>query len=186
MTTRRCGLPIALAAISYAVALTACDSSSPTNGSDVGPSGYGKLAGALAFARCMRSHGVPNFPSPQVTGNSIQILGSNPGISRQSPVFTSAQRSCERLLPAGIVPSQQHTARERAQMLRISQCMRSHGISGFPDPATSPPSSRTGYAAITSNGGAWLAIPDSIDVTAPAFQRAAGACNLGSVGGTAP
>ena len=65
-------------------------------------------------------------------------------------------------------------------MLHISQCMRAHGIPGFPDPTLSPPSSRAGYSAIRSNGVAWLAIPDSIDVRSPAFKQAAAACGFES------
>jgi hypothetical protein len=56
--------------------------------------------------------------------------------------------------------------------------MRAHGISGFPDPTLAPPSSRAGYSAIRSNGVAWLAIPDSIDVRSPAFEQAAGVCKF--------
>jgi hypothetical protein len=63
-------------------------------------------------------------------------------------------------------------------MLRISQCMRAHGISKFPDPTLSPPSKRAGYSEIRSNGVAWLAIPESIDVRSPAFKQAAAACKL--------
>jgi hypothetical protein len=182
---RQRALPIALAAVSCAVALAACGSSSPTKASG-GPTGQGKLAGALAFSRCMRSHGVPNFPDPHVSGNSIQILGGGPGIDQQSPASSSARQSCEHLLASGVASRQQQIARQQAQLLRISRCMRSHAIPGFPDPTTSPPSSRAGYSAITSNGGAWLAIPNSVDVTSPAFQRAAAACTLGPVGTTAP
>ena len=63
-------------------------------------------------------------------------------------------------------------------MLHISQCMRAQGISGFPDPTLGPPSNRAGYSAIRSNGVAWLAVPDSIDVRSPAFKQAAAACKL--------
>jgi hypothetical protein len=64
-------------------------------------------------------------------------------------------------------------------MRRLSQCMRADGISGFPDPTLSPPSDRSGYSSVTSNGIAWLAIPSSIDVRSPEFEQAAAACNLG-------
>ena len=173
-------LPIALAAIGCAVAIAACGSSNRNASSGSPTAGQGKLAGALAFAKCMRAHAVPDFPDPKVSGNSIQILGSSPGIDRQSPAFVAAQHACEHLLPAGAAPSQQQTARLKARFLTLARCMRAHGIPGFPDPTSSPPASRAGYSAITSNGGAWLAIPGSIDVTSPAFHRAASACKLGT------
>jgi hypothetical protein len=63
-------------------------------------------------------------------------------------------------------------------MLEVSACMRKHGISGFPDPTTSPPSNPAGYSGIIGNGGYYLAIPKSIDTNTPAFEQASAACNL--------
>jgi hypothetical protein len=57
--------------------------------------------------------------------------------------------------------------------------MRAQGLSGFPDPTLSAPRDRSGYAATVSNGVAWLAIPDSVDLRSPAFEQAAAACKLG-------
>jgi hypothetical protein len=152
-------------------------STNPTKGS-AGPTANGKFAASLSYSRCMRSHGVPNFPDPKQVGDDIQIPGSRSGMNPQSPVFESAQRSCRQLLPGG----GQHTHAEQqhalARMLHISQCMRAHDISEFPDPTPSPPSSRAGHSEIMSNGEAWLAIPNSIDVRSLAFERAAVACNL--------
>jgi hypothetical protein len=52
---------------------------------------------ALAMSRCMRSHGVPNFPDPTFGtgpggGGTVRIGG--PGIDPQSPAFQAAQRAC--------------------------------------------------------------------------------------------
>jgi hypothetical protein len=63
-------------------------------------------------------------------------------------------------------------------MLEVSVCMRKHGLSGFPDPTTSPPSSPAGSSGIIGNGGYYLAIPKSIDTSSPAFEQASAACNL--------
>ncbi len=175
----RRGHAIAVAAVSCAVAIAACGSSSPTNSSR-GPTAQSKKAGALEFANCMRSHGVPNFPDPTVGGNGIQILGSSSGINPQSPAFQSAQTSCQHLLPGGGPGSGAPSAQAHDQLLRISECMRRHGISSFPDPKTgSPPSSLTGYNAIIGHGGYLLAIPSSIDMSSPAFKQAATTCNFG-------
>jgi len=46
-------------------------------------------------------------------------------------------------------------------LLKLTQCMRAHGVSQFPDPAP----------------GGGLVLPNSIDVNAPAFQAAQRACN---------
>ena len=163
-------MSVGLAALGCAVAIAACGSASPTKSSS-GLTGQGKFAGALAFARCMRSHAVPNFPDPKVTGNSIQILGSSSGINTQAPAFKSAQQSCKHRLPGGGSPSHHQIAQAKAQLLTISQCMRAHGISGFPDPTTSLPSSRADYNNIMGHNGVFLAIPNSIDVRSPALSR---------------
>jgi hypothetical protein len=142
------------------------------------PASPGKFAAAVAYSRCMRSHRLPSFPDPKQLGGSIQI-GSAPGIDSQSPLYLSAARSCTHLLPNGGQPTQAAQRRELARMLQTSRCMRSHGISAFPDPVLSAPSTRAGYSSIMSNDGVWLAIPGSIDERSPAFDKAAGACNLG-------
>ncbi len=49
----------------------------------------------LQFARCMRSHGVPNFPDPKViTGTASNQEAYLPGIDPQSPAFQSAAKAC--------------------------------------------------------------------------------------------
>jgi hypothetical protein len=52
----------------------------------------------LQFARCMRSHGVPNFPDPKTTttspsGNAVVNL-SGAGLNFQSPAFKAAASAC--------------------------------------------------------------------------------------------
>jgi hypothetical protein len=137
------------------------------------------FAAALDYSRCMRSHGVAGFPDPKQVGDSIQISGARSGTSPASRSFVAAQQNCRHLLPDGGQTTHAGQQRGLARMLRSSQCMRAHGISGFPDPTLSPPSNRAGYSDIMSNGVAWLAIPASIDVRSPSFERAATACNLG-------
>ena len=120
------------------------------------------------------------FPDPKVSGHGIQILGSDSGINPQSPAFQSAQTSCKHLLPGGGPGSRPPSAQAHAQLLQISQCMRRHGISSFPDPqAGSPPSNPVGYSAIIAHGGYFLAIPSSLDTNSPAFKQAATACKFG-------
>jgi hypothetical protein len=51
----------------------------------------------LAYAQCMRTHGVPNFPDPKFSGGGaqIQLKGFGPG----SPGFDKAQKACQSQLP---------------------------------------------------------------------------------------
>jgi hypothetical protein len=58
------------------------------------------MAQALKFSKCMRSHGVPNFPDPQENGQAIHV-GGGPGIDPSSPQVQAAQSDCRSLLPGG-------------------------------------------------------------------------------------
>ena len=56
-----------------------------------------------AFAKCMRAHGVPNFPDPNGQGGQ---LGPGSGIDPTSAVFQAALNGpCLSLAPAGWVSS---------------------------------------------------------------------------------
>ena len=67
-------------------------------------------AAALAFSKCMRSHGVAGFPDPTFSsggGISIRIAahagaGGNNGLDPNSPIFQKAQQSCGSLLPGRV------------------------------------------------------------------------------------
>ncbi len=57
----------------------------------------GMKAGALAFAACMRSHGVPNYPDPTFSSGGVsQSLSRKEGIDPNSPIFEAAQKTCQR------------------------------------------------------------------------------------------
>ena len=47
----------------------------------------------LRLAKCIRAHGVPNFPDP--TSQGIRISPSS-GIDLNSPAFLAAQKSCQK------------------------------------------------------------------------------------------
>jgi len=92
---------------------------------------------AVAFARCMRSHGVPGWPDPSSSGVfdksklTTQRLGAAPS------TVGAAQNACRRLLPnGGVGPSPAQVQRAKAQGLRYAACVRGHGVPGFPDPGS--------------------------------------------------
>lgn len=81
----------------------------------------------------MRSHGVATFPDPNGQGG-ITATGLDVG----SPTFQAAASHCRHLLPNGGQPTPAQQAKDLAQALKFSQCMRSHGITDFPDPQSHP------------------------------------------------
>ena len=90
----------------------------------------------LAFSRCMRSNGMPSFPDPQrFVGGNVKLTIHQVGTG--SPHFQAAMRACNHLLPTrggGQEPAQQ-TRKQLADELSFARCMRSHGLSRFPDPS---------------------------------------------------
>jgi hypothetical protein len=115
----------------------------------------------VAYAACMRSHGVPGFPDPGRSGRFS--LGSS--IDPSSPQFQAAQKACQSLLSTGgssfatQAASGTISPEKQAQLLRFARCMRSHGVPSFPDP--------------TSQG---IALSSSVDPKSPQFQVATQAC----------
>ncbi|HEY2200386.1 MAG TPA: hypothetical protein VGH56_00750 [Solirubrobacteraceae bacterium] len=57
--------------------------------------------GELAFSRCMRSHGMPDFPDPQVRsfGTAVRIsFKADSGLDTNSPIYQRAEKECASLL----------------------------------------------------------------------------------------
>jgi hypothetical protein len=59
--------------------------------------------------------------------------------------------------------------------------MRSHGVTGFPDPRPTPPLSHDGYSLVVRWGGVFLAVPATISSRSPAYRSAASACRFGPI-----
>lgn len=86
------------------VLVAACGGSSSGGGSgSAKPPTLQSLTGkALAYAQCMRSHGIPAFPDPVDKGSNIQIgPGPDSGIDMSSARFQAARKACIPLLPDG-------------------------------------------------------------------------------------
>lgn len=167
----RTGVLTTSAALACVLAVAACGGSSK-------PKAQAHANVFIAFSKCMRAHGVTNFPDPN--GHGINIAGT--GIDPRSPAFQAAHKVCFKLLPGGGPNSQKASAQQIRQAERTAQCMREHGVSGFPDPIISnrPPSSLNpaNYSSVEAGNGMIIAIPKSIDEQSPAFQRAARACRF--------
>lgn len=115
-------------------------------------------ASPIVFAHCMRSNGLSNWPdagkpTPQQLGVSLSQ-------------FDAALSACRHLLPNGGV--EQQTAQQRqtqlADELSFARCMRSNGVTRFPDP--------------TAQGELTVAMVEAqgIDVHSPAILRVVQAC----------
>jgi hypothetical protein len=92
--------------------------------------------GALAFARCMRAHGVPNWPDPNSSGVFDKSKLAQLGVSRPR-VRALEGGACGNLLTNGGAGRQQAAQQKRTRLidaLGFARCMRARGFSSFPDP----------------------------------------------------
>lgn len=135
------------------------------NGNNAGNSQ--NYADAVAYAQCMRSHGVPNFPDPNSQGNFITNGGLTNGrdVGTSSSQVAKANSACQHLLPNGGQPTPAQQQQALDHLLKYSQCMRSHGEPNFPDPKVSANS--VGFSLGPSSG---------INPHSPQFQTAQKAC----------
>jgi hypothetical protein len=110
----------------------------------------------------MRSHGISDFPDPTTSpGGRVAIqLNGGPGsdLNKSNPTFKAANQVCRSLEPGGSGIPQQ-SAQKIAAEVKWAGCMRSHGLSSFPDP--------NGQGAFDRN---------KFDESTPAFQSASKAC----------
>ena len=151
---------------------TATDGTSPTDPGDA----------MLAFAQCMREHGV-DMPDPQVSGDGQGVIviagsaGGDDGTPGTGPVgidpdFEAAQEACQPLMDAVISDVEidpEVLAEQREQMLDFAQCMREHGVD-MPDPV------------FDDNGGVSIEVGDPGDASGPKpgdddWQAANDACS---------
>jgi hypothetical protein len=146
--------------------LTACGGTADPGVAQLGssPTPSAQAAGssgqsALAYAQCMRAHGVPNFPDPNSQG---AFAGVN--LPAFSPQFQAAQQACRTLLPGGGGQTTSGGAalstQQQAQLLQFSKCMRLHGVPDFPDPSS--------HGLVLGSAG--------VDPQSPQFQSAQNAC----------
>jgi hypothetical protein len=113
----------------------------------------------LAFAQCMRDHGV-NLPDPGPTSGPVQLNDVDP------TTMDAAQKACQSKLKGQNVktPSAAEQARMRDALLKFSACMRAHGIN-LPDPQ------------FNGNGATLRVGPDAgIDPNSAEYQAAQKAC----------
>jgi hypothetical protein len=130
-------LAMLAAACSGSPSSTGSGRSSNAGGSAKSPNAGGSAnAQLVAFSRCVRSHGVPNFPDPQAGASNAKFPGAQQ-LRVSSSQLSTAENACQHLLPVGI--DDQFPPAEVPLLLRgmlpFARCMRSHGVPNFPDPA---------------------------------------------------
>jgi hypothetical protein len=115
----------------------------------------------------MRSHGVPDFPDPAGNGGIPKAAVIRAFRAVSNVQAQAASNECAHVLPAGGSLSGQATeavpAQDRQDYLKAAACMRSHGITNFPDP-------------IFSGGNVGFPIPSSVNSNSAQFNQARQSC----------
>ena len=95
----------------------------------------------LAYSRCMRNHGAPFWPNPSTRAGrggvyqyrvTAHILAQEHG-----PSWNAALSACAKHAPR-LPFTEAQLAAARTRLLKVTQCMRSHGFPDWPDPDISP------------------------------------------------
>jgi hypothetical protein len=143
----------------------------------------GTYAQSLAYAKCMRSHAVPQFPAPDAQGNfsNAQIDAVGTG-----PQERNAFQTCRSLLPnegTGLSVTELQSIQEHnlRNAVKAAHCMRAHGITMFADPSGSTQGSGINWQPVISaiQGGA-------LNLGTPSYGAAFDACSGKRVGGPIP
>lgn len=122
----------------------------------------------LAYAKCMRAHGVTEFPDPERSNGGIRMKVDKKIM--QNPKFTSASQACRSLQPG----NGDNGGGGKVDATKIgpwAQCIRDNGVPNFADP---------------KNKGNALEIDftgTGVDPQSPAFEKALRACRSKSPGG---
>jgi len=167
---------IALATVLASVAVVAagCGSSGATGSTPTTPS---QIAQAAKYTKCLRQHGLANFPDPKAiteNGTPTVTIAFPPG-STNAPQFNAATGACNHLYP-----SQQGGGRRiigpdgPVHILAFARCVRRHGVTTFPDPPTpgsgnhrGPPFPGVDWRSPTVQAAAQTCIPASHGVVTP-------------------
>jgi hypothetical protein len=166
---RRPGL-IVSALLLMAVLATACAGGSngpgvaglgASSSSSASPSGD-PGDGGLGYAKCMRDHGISDYPDPGASGGIPIRVEPGSDMDPDNPQFKAAEQACKSLLPQP--PSEEQQQQEFEDMLAYAKCMREHGIADFPDPKPGE-----GFDLDAKPGS-------DLDPNNPQFQAASDAC----------
>lgn len=81
------------------------------------------------LAVCIRAHGMPNLPDPIIDSHGRASLP--PGTPTPPPAARQACQTIYNRLPASL---RNDAAPDIAMEIKFAQCMRSHGLTDWPDP----------------------------------------------------
>src|SRR5215468_7837353 len=124
------GLLLLTAACGSGTSSSSTSSTSGTSSSGTGGVSAAYVSDKLGLARCLRAHGVPNYPDPNASGQ--EPPGSKELI--RTPQGQAAVRACsswDNRISNDVAAQNQVV---RVEYVRFAECMRARGLPDFPDP----------------------------------------------------
>jgi hypothetical protein len=165
---RRAGA-LAAAVAGATLLAAACSGSSAAADTFLG----GTYAQSLAYTKCMRSNGLPQFPAPDPQGdyNNAQVTAL-----QDNPEYRNAHLQCASVLPNGgsglsATQIQQIQQQNLSDAVKAAYCMRAHGITNFPDPDASNQDAGVNWQPVLS-----LIMDGGLNVSTPSYEAALTAC----------
>jgi hypothetical protein len=125
--------PVVAAGGFAALLLAGCGGSShATAGSGAGSVNQRATTALRELAACVRAHGIPSFPDPQVGSDGV------PRYPDSAPRVPAATQQACRTIAARIPPDYTATtavsSSDFQKLLELARCIRAHGIPDWPDP----------------------------------------------------
>jgi hypothetical protein len=161
--TPRLGRTMLVTAAVVGLLLTAAGCGGSKAPGAAGGSSSAVFAKFLAYSRCVRSHGISDYPDPTTSpGGGVAIKrngGPGSDLNRNNPAFKAATQACRSLAPTGTSGPPPQSAQKIAAEVKWAHCMRAHGLPSFPDPDAQGAFDRNKFNENT-----------------PAFQTASKAC----------
>lgn len=118
-------------------ALAGCGAASPAPGAAGNPTASLQQRARtvwLQFAQCVRAHGAPNFPDPQVDSQGHANFGQSPQTKTEAGQAQGACGSILNRLPASVTHNAPVTAAQLHELTLFAHCLRQHGLPQWPDP----------------------------------------------------
>ena len=103
-------------------------------GSPSGSTNQQALVALRELARCVRAHGLPNFPDPVVRNDGVPVFPDS--APRVPPATQQACRSVANRIPPDYTETTAVSAGDYQKLLALARCIRAQGIPDWPDPNT--------------------------------------------------
>jgi hypothetical protein len=172
---RRRSTTLALVAVGFlgalAVLASACGGGGPSSASSTAGGSPSRDAGSdaaqqagLAYATCMRSHGISDFPDTAISSSAGGGVRANiPSSVAKEPGFPTAQQACQSKLPnGGNGNGTSGASGTTTAEIKLANCMHQHGVTSFPEP------NAQGHTIVTGGSG--------LTPSSPTYQSAWAAC----------